>query len=250
MAEKFCRPKISKTIDREPVVVSNTNWINPTSRHRENYTERDEMQTEVTGWGKNETIHTCPSANRLHSARPENALHLKRTLAGLLINDGAYPEKHWTASLGNAVGVMKPSLSYLYHRMKSFRKSRQVLRKAKIWQILGISTWEKFARIRNLNQNPPLYMLLEKFQIWSDMHQFEASWTCWTFDNAEIHLETEPFSETFPTKTCGKTLPKTECNQRERFLIYFQNSGSSFDFTKTGRWKTFASVQLTLCQRS
>ena len=105
---------ISKSlIDLEPVVVLHKNRINPTKRCGENiYTE---MKAErCHGWEKNEIIFTCLSANRLHSARPENALHLKRTLARLLIYDGAQPEKHCPASPGNAKDVMKPRLSLFF----------------------------------------------------------------------------------------------------------------------------------------
>ena len=100
-------------IDREPTVVLHKNRIYPTNRFRENYTQRDELQRK-SELGKNEISFTYPCANRLRSARPENALHVRGTLARLLIYDGAYPEEHWTASLGNAVGVMKPSLSLLF----------------------------------------------------------------------------------------------------------------------------------------
>ena len=64
--------------------------------------------------GKNEIIFTCPSENRLHSARPENALHLKSTLARMPFYDGAYPEKHWSVSPGIPVVFMKRSLSLIF----------------------------------------------------------------------------------------------------------------------------------------
>ena len=80
------------SIDLEPVVVLHKNLINPTKRCGKNiYTEM--KADRCHGWEKNEIIFTCPSANRLRSARPANALHLKNTLARMLIYDRAYPEK-------------------------------------------------------------------------------------------------------------------------------------------------------------
>ena len=80
-------------LDLEPVVVLHKNRINPTKRCGEKYIHRDESR-EMSRVGKNEIIFTCPNANRLRSARPANALHLKSTLARMLIYDRAYREKH------------------------------------------------------------------------------------------------------------------------------------------------------------
>ena len=71
-------------------------------------------RSEKSRLGKNEIIFTCPSENRFHSARPENALHLKSTLARMPFNDRAYPEKHWSDSSGIPVVVMKRSLSLMF----------------------------------------------------------------------------------------------------------------------------------------
>ena len=71
-------------------------------------------RSEKSRLGKNEIIFTCLSENRLHSARPENALHLKSTLARMPFYDGAYPEKHWIVSPGIPVVVMKRSLSLIF----------------------------------------------------------------------------------------------------------------------------------------
>ena len=81
------------SIDLEPVVVLHKNRINPTKRCGEKYIHRDESR-QMSRVGKNEINFTSPSANKLRSARPANALHLKSTLARMLIYDRAYPEKH------------------------------------------------------------------------------------------------------------------------------------------------------------
>ena len=81
-------------LDLEPVVVSHTQKPDKSDQKvREKTINRDESR-EMSRVGKNEIIFTCPNANRLRSARPANALHLKSTLARMLIYDRAYPEKH------------------------------------------------------------------------------------------------------------------------------------------------------------
>ena len=100
-------------IDPQPVVVLYKNRINPTNRYWKKYTQRDETQRESLR-GKNAIVFTCLSENRLHSARPENALHLNSTLARMPFYDRAYPEKHWSVSPGIPVVLMKRSLSLIF----------------------------------------------------------------------------------------------------------------------------------------
>ena len=100
-------------IDPEPVVVLYKNRINPTNRYWKKYTQRDETQRESLR-GKNAIVFTRLSENRLHSARPENALHLNSTLARMPFYDRAYPEKHWSVSPGIPVVLMKRSLSLIF----------------------------------------------------------------------------------------------------------------------------------------
>ena len=76
------------------------------------------------GWEKNEIIFTCPSANRLRSARPANALHLKTTSARLPIYDRAYPEMHGSVSPGSPVVVMKSAMSLFF--VQPHEKSAEV----------------------------------------------------------------------------------------------------------------------------
>ena len=137
---KYCPKKMAKSpknhskplnwilrflIDLEPVVVLHKNRINPTKRCGGKYIHREENR-EMSRVGKNEIIFTCPSANRLRSARPANALHLKTTSARLPIYDRAYPEMHWSVSPGSPVVVMKSAMSLFF--VKPHKKSAEVSR--------------------------------------------------------------------------------------------------------------------------
>ena len=106
------------------------------------------------------------------------ALYLKSTLSRPPIYDEACPEKLWTASPGNPVGLTKPSLILLFVQpdKKTLEESKS-LREPNFWQFLAKNPWEKFPRSRNLNQNPLLYTMLFIFFNSSDMHYFEAHWT-------------------------------------------------------------------------
>ena len=53
-------------------------------------------------------------------ANEKKALQLKSTLARPRIYDGRYPEELWTASPGNSLGVMRPSLILMF--LQSDRK--------------------------------------------------------------------------------------------------------------------------------
>ena len=135
---KYCPKKMAKSpknhskplnwilrflIDLEPVVVLHKNRINPTNRYWKKYTQKDETQRE-SRLGKNAIVFTCLSENRLHSARPAKALHLKTTSTRLPIYDRAYREMHWSVSRGSPVVVMKSAMSLFF--VQPHKKSAEV----------------------------------------------------------------------------------------------------------------------------
>ena len=87
----------------------------------------------------------------------------------------AHPDKLATASPGNPMQFMKPSLLfYLYNRIKSLCKSRQILKKPMFSQLSAKNPWEQFARSRNLHQHPLLHTLLNLLLKSSGTHHFDA----------------------------------------------------------------------------
>ena len=91
-----------------------------------------------------------------------------------------------------------------YNRMKSVRKSWEVLNKPIFWQLAAENPWQSFVRSQNLLQYPLLDTLLNLLLKSSDTHHFEASLARWTLDYVEPFLKTLISSESFRTKSCGK----------------------------------------------
>ena len=56
-------------------------------------------------------------------------------MAWPFIYDRAYPEKHWTASLGNPVGVMEASSILLFVEQVEKSKEELILKKPMFWQL-------------------------------------------------------------------------------------------------------------------
>ena len=92
----------------------------------------------------------------------------------------------------------------LHNRMKSLWKNRHVLKKPMFWQLSAKNPWQNFARSRNLHQNSLLYRLPSLLLVSRDTHHFEAPWTRYTLDGAEIYWKTQFFAGNFRKKSCGK----------------------------------------------
>ena len=162
-------------------------------------------RSEKSRLGKNDIFFTCPSENRLHSARPENALHLKSTLSRMPFYDRVYPEKHWSVSPGIPVVVMKRSLSFIFVPLDE--KSSEESTSLEGNYHLTIINNKFLRKVRSKSK-------LEK------SHQYTFCLKCSSIELTCLNLRQAErakllikqkinwklyFSQNFPPETCGKT---------------------------------------------
>ena len=101
-----------------------------------------------------QVIKVAVNDRKVQKKNEKTDLNPKTTLARPPIEDGAYHGKLSAASPGNSVGVTKPSLHSFIIGIKSHWKGRQVLGKHVFRKFSTRNPLEKFARRRNLHQNP------------------------------------------------------------------------------------------------